>query len=101
MTANPTNPAKPRSFLKRIPRMLGIALLVAVLVAVNAWAALAIYFANTVGSSPRYILAIIYVLAVGGAALFARPRRYGLLAAAAGFIIVLASYFSIKPTNDG
>ena len=90
----------PRSLLRRTLRVLGIALFVAVLTLLNFWAALAIYFTNLNGAPPRLIPTIVFVLAIAAAALFIRPRRYAALVCFMAFILVLAWYFSFKPSND-
>ena len=100
MTENATLSPKPRSFIKRMLRWLGVALLVVVLGGLNIWAALAIYFTCLCGGPPRHLLTVLFVIVVGAAAIFARPRRYAVLASLAGFVIVLIWYLSFKPSND-
>jgi Domain of unknown function (DUF4105) len=96
----PDVPAPSRGLLRRTLRVLAIALIVFVLSILNFWAALAIYFSNLNGADPRLVMTIIFVISIAAAAIFIRPRRHAALACLIGFFVVLAWYFSIKPSND-
>jgi hypothetical protein len=45
-------------------------------------------------------MAVLFVRAVAGCLLLIKPRRFGVAAAFALFLIVVAWYFSLKPSND-
>jgi hypothetical protein len=83
---------------RRLIRWLFVGVLVLVMLGMLCWSALAIYIADT-HSGPRTIRAVLIVL-VSIATLFIRPRRYGLLAFALLFFVVLGWFFSLKASND-
>jgi hypothetical protein len=64
------------------------------------WAALALCFASLRGPAPRYGLAAVYLIAVIAAVVWVRPRRYAWAAPSVLALIVLAWYFSLRPSND-
>jgi hypothetical protein len=69
------------------------------------WATVAVCIADHHGPSPRYVLAALTLLAAIAGAVFALRARRGRrwlrwAAATAPFLIVLAWYLSLKPSND-
>lgn len=66
----------------------------------TAWAAGALYFDLPIAWL-RAPLALIYGLVMLAALLFVRGRWRALSVVAAGFIVVLAWWFTIKPSNEG
>jgi hypothetical protein len=66
----------------------------------TAWAAGALYFDLPVAWL-RTPLALIYGLAMLAALIFVRGRRRALGVVAAGFVVVLAWWCTIKPSNEG
>ena len=92
-----------RPLLRRTLRLLrwaGLFLIGVILVGLTVWAGLAISYANLRSPSPRYIMAILYLLIVIAGVIFARPRKYRWAVPPLLFLIVLAWFFSIKPSND-
>jgi hypothetical protein len=81
-------------------RRLGLSLLGFVLVAITLWATLAICFADLPTTSPRRARAALFFVAVVAAVIFMRPRRYRWAAPLVLFLLVLAWFFSLKPSND-
>jgi hypothetical protein len=84
----------------RCLRWAGLAIVAVVLLGLTLWAATAICYADTHGPSPRYALACLYVLAVLGAVILLRRRGYKWAAPAVAFLLVLAWFLSLKPSND-
>jgi len=94
-----TQPAHRRKW--RRLRGLGVGVLAVVLFAITMWAALAIYYADlSSGASPRLFVTVLYLIATLSAAVFIRPRRWGIAAVLALFLVVLAWFFSLTPSNQ-
>lgn len=91
-------PARRFRFFRRLVRWFSVGVLVLVMLGMLCWSSLAVYFADT-HSGPRAIRAVLFVLA-SIATLFIRPRRFGLIAFALLFFIVLGWFFSLKASND-
>jgi hypothetical protein len=63
------------------------------------WLGLAVYFADT-HAGARRVRAALFVLASLAALLLVRRRRHGLAVFGATFGLVLAWFFSLRPSND-
>jgi hypothetical protein len=95
------NPRRRRP-LRTLLRWIAILLLALLIIGTTAWAALALYYADTrPGAGGRPILAIAFLLAAAALTIFVRPRRWGLAGFAALFALVLVWFlFLLKPSND-
>jgi hypothetical protein len=80
-------------------RWLCYLLLGLVCIGITAWSAAAILYASS-GRSPRYVLAGVFLIAVVAALIFVRPRKLKWAVPPVFFLIVMAWYFSLKPSND-
>lgn len=94
--ATPVAP-RPRLF-RRILRWLGTGLVATVMSGMLAWAALAVYVADT-HNGPRTFRAALVTIAMLAAALLIRPRRYGVGAFAAIWVLVLGWFLALSPSN--
>src|SRR4051794_34938342 len=80
---------RPRStVVRRLARWIAFGLLAILLTGMLAWAALAVYFADT-HAGPRRMTAALYVIVAVTALVIVRPRRLGLAAFAAIFATVV------------
>jgi Domain of unknown function (DUF4105) len=88
--------------VRRVFRWSGFALLAVVIALTGGWCALAVWFRFSAGETVRDVLAgAIVVLAVATMACLATSRRWLALAAyAALFVVVLAWWTTITPSND-
>lgn len=75
-----------------------LALLTVIAVLLTAWAAAALYF-DSPHPALRPVLAIVYLVVIIGAMVLLRHGYAGLLVAFAGFVLVVAWWFTLKPTN--
>jgi hypothetical protein len=99
-SATPTETqAKPPSWTRRGLRLLGILALSFVLLCLTLWAAAALYFDLRVPWL-RVPLAAVYGLVVLAAWIFAKPRWLARGLTAGGFVLVLAWWFTLQPSND-
>jgi hypothetical protein len=89
-----------RRWTRRSLRWVGLFLLGFVVVGMTLWATLAVYYASLRGPSPRHIMAILYVLIVIGGVILVRPRKYRWAVPPILFVVVVAWFFSLKPSND-
>jgi hypothetical protein len=87
-------------YARRALRWLCLALLWLVLFALTLWATLAVCFASLPGTSPRHIRAALFAVIAVAAVIFMRPRRYRWTAPIVLFLLVLAWFFSLEPSND-
>jgi hypothetical protein len=100
MTESPP-PSRPLvRHARRALRWVCVGLLWLVVIALSLWATLAVCFASLPGASPRYWRAALFALAVVATIVFMRPRRYRWAAPLVLFLLVLAWFFSLKPSND-
>lgn len=101
MTDSLETPAPPRRRLRCALRVVGRIALAAVCFALWLWCVLAVLLTDlSGGTSPRYVLAGLTAILLAACLLFLRPRRFRLLAFAAGFLLVVAWFFSRKPSNS-
>lgn len=88
-----------RAVVRRLTRWVGIGLLAVLLTFMLAWAALAVYCADT-HAGPRRTAAALYVVAAVAAVVIVRPRRVGLAVFVALFVTVLGWFLSRAASND-
>src|SRR4051812_41772677 len=94
-----TQPSRPIvRWTRRGLRWLFLALLWVVLVLLMLWATVAICFSSLPGASPRYARAILFVVLAIAAFIFVRPRKYRWAVFPLCFLLVLAWFFSLKPS---
>jgi len=88
------------SLLRKVFKGVLMGVLAVVMFVLTAWAALAIYFADT-HDGPRTILAVVYILATLGVVIFVRPLRRLVLSFAILFAVVVIWFtLFLKPSND-
>ncbi|MCX6925229.1 MAG: DUF4105 domain-containing protein [Verrucomicrobia bacterium] len=91
---------KPRSWIRRGLRLLGLLALSAFLLCLTLWAAAALYFDVRV-SWLQVPLAGTYLLAVLVGWILVKRRWLGRCLVAGGFLLVLAWWSTLQPSNDG
>jgi hypothetical protein len=64
------------------------------------WAVLAVYFSDLSGRPPRTLLALLVAAAFVGALFIRKPKYAWAIAFVVPFLVVLAWFFSIHPSND-
>ncbi|HXZ79655.1 MAG TPA: DUF4105 domain-containing protein [Terriglobales bacterium] len=79
-------------------RVIGWAALFLVLALLTLWAASALYFDFPIAKL-RVVAAALYLAAMLVAAIFLKPRAWGIAACGGGFLLVLAWWLSLKPSN--
>ncbi len=100
MTDAVEQPAKPRRFLWRALRVIGLILLWGAILLITAWTALAVCFTDLSGGrSPRRFLAIVVAIVMLATVLFIRPRRFRLAGFAVLFVLVVIWFFTRQPSN--
>lgn len=92
-------PARRRGWQRGVLRVLGFTALGFVLLLVTLWAAAALYFDVRV-SWLRLPLAGVYALAVLAVWILVKRRWLAMGATALGFVLVLAWWFTLQPSND-
>jgi hypothetical protein len=80
-------------------RWLCLLLLGIICFGITAWSAAAILYGSS-GPSPRYWLAGLFLIAVVAGLIFVRPRKLKWAVPPVCFLLVMAWYFSLKPSND-
>ena len=101
-TTSTEAPATPRGWPGRILRAFACLSLGVVLLLVTVWAAAALYF--DVGSRVSWLggpLAVVYLLAVLAVWIFVKRRWLAKGLTISGFALVLAWWFTLRPSNDG
>src|SRR4051812_20632819 len=78
-----------RSWPRRVVRVIGLALLYFVLIAMTLWATLAIDLGDLSVRRPRHFAAGTFAVCAVAVLIFVRPRRYKLAAFLALFVCVL------------
>ena len=96
-TASPAPPAGPLGF--RLLRWLVAAAAFGALAMLTAWAVAALYFDVRVGWL-RVPLAVLYAFAVLAAFIVIKRRWLAAAVATGGFVLVLAWWVSLRPSND-
>ena len=81
-------------------RIAGWIFVVAVLIGMTAWAALAVCFADLSLARPRYVMASLVVVVTLAALLLIRPRRLKWVAPLPVFVVVLVWYLTRSASND-
>jgi hypothetical protein len=115
MTETGTNPTPPETPKQSSPpppkrpiilrcilftlRWLCLLLLGIICFGITAWSAAAILYADS-GRSPRSWLAALFLIAVVAGLIFVRPRKFKWAVPPVFFLVVMAWYFSLKPSND-
>lgn len=95
-----TPPRPIRRKATRVMRWVGVGLLTLALLLMTAWAAAAVMVAGLQSQPPRIVPGVLYALAALATVIFIKPRRWGVLACAGLFTLVLAWFLSIQPSND-
>jgi hypothetical protein len=91
--------AKPPSWVRRGLRLLGLMALNLALLCATLWAVAALYFDVRVPSL-RVPLAAMYALAVVAVWIFIKSRWLARGLTAGGFVVVLAGWFTLQPSNN-
>ena len=93
-------PPPPRGVWRRVLRVIGCIVLGIICFALTLWCALAVLFTDlSGGASPRYLLAALTAIILVTCLLCFRPRKYRLVAFAAGFLLIVVWFFSRQPSN--
>src|SRR4051812_42216719 len=96
-------PSKQRPMVQRCVlftlRWLCFLLLGIICFGITAWSAAAILYASS-GPSPRCWLAALFLIAAVAGLIFVRPRKLRWAVPPVCFLIVMAWYFSLTPSND-
>jgi hypothetical protein len=87
------------SWINRCLRSLGIGMAWLLLVGMTLWAAAALYFDFSYAHRP-FLTPVLYLAVVTGLASVAKGRLARMLVCLAGFLIVLACWLSLKPSNN-
>lgn len=95
----PGAPVPRRALVRRSLRILSFGLIGILVAAMTGWAALAILFADT-HAGPRSVLSLSFVIVTVAILVFVRPRRRLALAVVTLFLVVLAWFVLLKPSNS-
>ena len=94
----PTPP--PRRVLRRVLRVVGWIALGIVCFVLTLWSVLAVFFTDlSGGASPRSVSAALTAILLVACLLFFRPRKFRLVAFAAGMVLLFVWFFSRQPSN--
>jgi hypothetical protein len=99
----PSPPPQRRPMVLRVTlftlRWLCLLLLGIICFGITVWSAAAIMYGSS-GPSPRKWMSALFLLAVVAGLIFVRPRKLKWAVPPVCFLIVMAWYFSLKPSND-
>jgi hypothetical protein len=91
---------KPHPWWRRVARVLGRGFALLLVLALSGWAVAALYFDLISGASLKTFAASAYGIAMVGTLLAFRGRDKGIAICVAAFVLVLAWWLTLKPSND-
>jgi hypothetical protein len=91
---------KPHPCWRRVARVLGRGFALLLVLALSGWAVAALYFDLLSGASLKTFAASAYGIAMVGTLLAFRGRDKGIAICVAAFVLVLAWWLTLKPSND-